>query len=200
MGNVRVRALKFLAALTTIFVATAAVPARASLMVPLDLTELVRRSDHIAVADVVSVQAAWDAKHERILSTIKLSVVEAWKGSATPATRITIVQPGGTVGDITMVVFGMSQFQPGERALLFLRGTMGAAAVVGMTQGKRPVTRDLATGKWMAQGPDRSGVVFTRPVGSGDPAAAVATPESALRPRTLDEIHEDVRTLIKAAR
>ena len=197
MSNVTVRALKSLAVLTAVVVVGLSAPARASLMVPLDLTELVRRSDHIAVADVVSVEAAWDARHERILSTIKLDVVEAWKGSAAPATRITIVQPGGTVGDITMVVFGMSQFQPGERSLLFLRGTMSSAAVVGMTQGKRPLTRDAATGKWMAEGPDRSGVAFTRPTGNGDPAAAIA---GALRRRTLDEMREDVRAIIKAAR
>ena len=196
MGIMLVRAPKVLSALALVFVAASVVPAGASLMAPLDLTELVRRSDHIAVADVVSVQSAWDAKHERILSTITLSVVEAWKGPATPATRITIVQPGGTVDDTTMVVFGMSQFQHGERSLLFLRGTIGSAAVVGMAQGKRPLTRDPTTGKWIAEGPDRRGVAFTRLAGSsGDPAAAI---ESALRRRTLDQMREDLRAIIKA--
>jgi hypothetical protein len=195
MRNASVRA--WLGVVVIVAVVAAAAPVRASLMVALDLSELVRRSEHIAVADVVSVESAWDAKHERILSTIKLDVVEAWKGPATPATRITIVQPGGTVDDITMVVFGMSQFRPGERSLFFLRGTMAAAAVVGMAQGKRALTRDPATGRWMAEGPDRSGVAFVRPPGAAGVAAAI---DYELRRRPLDELHEDVRTLLKAAR
>ena len=172
---------------------------QASLVMALDLKELVGRSDHIVVSDVVSIQAAWDAKHEHIMSTIQLNVVEAWKGPAKPATRLTVVQPGGTVGDITMVVFGLSQFKPGERSLIFLRGKMEAASVVGMAQGKRVLFRDSVTGRWMADGPDRSGALFMRPDASSPSAAAAAT-ENALRRRALDELHQDVRGIMKAAR
>src|SRR5882757_4421596 len=88
----------------------AALPARASLIVALDTPALVERSDHIAVVDVASVTAAWDEKHERILTTIELNVVEVWKGPMRPAAHLTIVQPGGTVGDMQMTVFGMTRF------------------------------------------------------------------------------------------
>src|SRR3954469_11860827 len=96
-------------------------PAAASLVIALDTPTMVQTADHIAVVDVVSVKAAWGDKPERILSTIDLNVVEAWKGSMTPATHMKVVQPGGTVDDITMVVFGMTRFNPGERALVFLQ-------------------------------------------------------------------------------
>jgi hypothetical protein len=174
-------------------------PARASLVMALDLAELVGRSDHIAVVDVVSVHSAWDPKHERILSTIQLDVLETWKGPATPATRMTIVQPGGTVGDITMVVFGLSKFQPGERTLLFMRGSVGAASVVGMAQGKRPIFRDVPTGRWMADGPDRAGALFVGPNGAPIKPGAVSA-ENPFRRRPLDELRQDVRGILKAAR
>ena len=57
-----------------------AASARASLVLALDLPTLVSRADHVAVVDVVSVKADWDAQHEQILTTIDLAVVESWKG------------------------------------------------------------------------------------------------------------------------
>jgi hypothetical protein len=195
--NVRVTAVVFttLAALQTL----AARPAAASLVLALELDEMVRRADHIAVADVVSVRSDWDEKHERILTTVQLDVVESWKGPATPATRITIVQPGGTVGDISMVVFGMSQFKAGERSVLFLRGTMAGAAVLGMAQGKRLVHRD-PTGRWMAEAPDRRGAQFVKaPNASGAGVTPLPPNDAGFRQRPLDEFKRDVQTLMKAS-
>ena len=130
---------------------TAIRPAGASLVLSLDLKELVQRADRIAIVDVVSVESAWDARHERILSTIRLRVAESWKGGpgATPATggdEVTVVQEGGSVDGLTMTVLGMTKFSPGERALVFLRGSATRAQVVGMAQGKRPMTLDRAFG------------------------------------------------------
>jgi len=110
--------------------------AEASLVLALDTNELTKRADHIAVADVVSVKSDWDERHAKIHTTIELSVVESWKGGAQPASHITIVQPGGTVGDIAMVVFGLSQSVPGERALFFLRGKPSAAGDIRSVSGK----------------------------------------------------------------
>ena len=85
-------------------------PARASLVLALDLPTLVTRADHVAVVEVASVKSDWDANHEQILSTIDLVVVESWKGGDAPASHITVVQPGGTVGDMTQIVHGMTRF------------------------------------------------------------------------------------------
>src|SRR4051794_36092267 len=79
-------------------------PARASIVMALDLPDLVQQADQIALVDVLSQHADWDSKHERILSTIELRVVERWKGNgsapggaATPAAgapsdRIMVIQ------------------------------------------------------------------------------------------------------------
>ena len=99
-----------------------AASARASLVLALDLPAMVSRADHVAVVDVASVKADWDARHEQILTTIDLVVVESWKGGDAPASHMTIVQPGGTVGDLTQTIHGMTRFVPGERAVVFLSG------------------------------------------------------------------------------
>jgi len=185
-----------LLALAALSVATVSTAAYGSLVMALDLPALVAKSDHIAVADVLSVRAAWDDAHERIESTIELGVVETWKGAMAPASHLTIVQPGGTVGDITMVVFGMSQFRAGERSLIFARGPVSAASVVGMSQGKRMLRREDPTGRWIVDAPDTSGVKLVRPQPQMSPATPV--PPAVVRVRPLGELREEVRGILKA--
>jgi hypothetical protein len=167
--------------------------ANASLVIALDTNELAKRADLIAVADVLSVQSAWDQRHVKILTTIQLSVVETWKGSAQPASHITVVQPGGTVGDVAMVVFGLSQFTPGERTLVFLRGKTTSAGVVGMSQGKRPMRRDAATGRWTVGIADHAGLERV-------PAnrTAASAPTEVEVPRALEEMRGQVQQILKA--
>src|SRR6185369_719004 len=137
-------------------------PVRASLVLALDLPTMVSRADHVAVVDVASVKADWDARHEQILSTIDLVVVDSWKGGAAPGSHLTVVQLGGTVGDLTQTVHGMTRFVPGERAVVFLTGRADHASVVGMAQGKRQVRRDIASGRLFVHAPDRAGATFIR--------------------------------------
>ena len=168
--------------------------ASASLILALDLPTMVASADNIAVVEVVSAKAAWNAQHTRILSTIDLAVVDGWKGTASPAAHVVVVQPGGTVDDITMTIAGMPRFTPGERALVFLRGPADRASVVGMAQGKRAVRPEAGTGRWMVSAPDRAGADFVRTT----PAAAA--PVFELRARPLADLRAEVRALVGAAR
>jgi hypothetical protein len=170
-------------------------PAAASLIMAMDTPSMVQHADHIVVADVVSTKSAWDQRHTRIFTTIDLVVVESWKGATAPATHVIIVQPGGTVDDLTMVTFGFSRFAPGERALLFLAGEAADARVVGMAQGKRILRRDAASGRWMVQTPDRAGAAFLRP-----PAATGSMPVFETQPRPLDDVRAEMRDLIVKAK
>jgi hypothetical protein len=165
--------------------------ADASLVLALDLPTMVTRADRVAVVDVVSVKSDWDARHEQILSTIDLMVVESWKGGDAPASHLTIVQPGGTVGDMTQTVHGITHFVPGERAVVFLAGRAERASVVGMAQGKRLVRRDAASGKLFVNAPDKAGATFIRTT----PASAAA-PVFEMRARPLDDLRADVRNLV----
>ena len=189
----------------TCLASLAAAPAGASLVLALDTTELARRADHIAIVDVVAIQSSWDDQHRKIITTVDLSVVESWKGGAAPATHIKVIQPGGTVGDVAMVVFGQSQFALGERTLVFLRGKPSGAGVVGMAQGKRPMRRDTASGQWMIDGADHTGLHLVTPTApASTPARALSsTPAAPLpaldsRPRTLDEMRGQIRQILKA--
>ncbi|HSS38094.1 MAG TPA: hypothetical protein VLT58_04940 [Polyangia bacterium] len=170
-------------------------PARATLVVALDLPGMVERAERIAVVDVVSVQAAWNARHERITTAIQLQVVDGWKGGLPPGTRLTVLQPGGTVGDITTTVDGMPRFVPGERTLVFLHGPADRATVVGLTQGKRPLRRDPRSGRWMVRGPDRAGADFIR-LRPTTPAPGTAVIDSRERP--LEELRAQVQALAAA--
>jgi hypothetical protein len=165
-------------------------PARASLIVALDAPAMVERADDIAVVDVASVRAAWDAGHERIVTTVELVVVESWKGAVAPAARVVVAQAGGTVGDVTMTVFGMPRFSPGERALVFLHGPTDRARVVGLAQGKRAMRR--AGAAWLVAPPERAGAAFVRRAASlqGLP------PVFDAGPRPLDELRAEVRALV----
>ena len=175
-----------------IAVAAIAVPrtSPASLVVALDLQTMVSRADNVAVVDVVSVTSAWDERHEQILSTITLTVVESWKGTAAPATRVSVVQPGGTVGDIVQTVHGMTRFSPGERAVVFLQGATERAHVVGMAQGKRAVRRDATSGRFLVYAPDRAGAMFVRTT-----PASGTSPVFDMRARPLEDLRTDVRAL-----
>jgi len=97
-----------------------------------------------------------------------------------------------------MVVFGLSQFVPGERALFFLRGKPTAAGIVGMAQGKRPMRLETTTGKWMIDRADHSGLSR---VPMRTPASGVVTPspiiDDAAGPQSLDDMRERIRTILK---
>jgi hypothetical protein len=187
------------AALCAAFATVGLLPrqASASLVIALDTQGMLERADHVAVVDVGSVTSAWDDAHEHIVSTIDLMVVESWKGPMVPATHIKVVQPGGTVGDISMVVHGMTRFSPGERALVFLRGAPGSASVVGMSQGKRLVRRDAATGRWMVNAPDAAGASYVRPrTSTTTPVPNQTAPIFERRLRPLDDLRVEIRELV----
>jgi hypothetical protein len=190
---------------------------RASIMVALDLPDLVRQAEHIAVVEVIAVHAAWDERHERIYSTIDLNVIENWKApssqTAAPSTRLTIVQPGGTVGDISMTVMGLGTFKPGERSLVFLRGPANRAQVVGMTQGKRPLRYESASRHWLVAPPDLrqaklvhpSSLKGGSPLQSSQPQASQPQspqPQSSVAVTRatvpLDDLHAQVKKLLGA--
>ena len=167
-------------------------PARATIVLALDLAELTWRSDRIVVGDVVSVRPAWDARHERIDSTVEIAVVESWKGAAAGGERLVVVQPGGVVDGIAMRVVGMPRFVPGERAVVFLRGAPGGpSAVVGLAQGKRTLRRDPATGVFIAEG-GAGGATTLAPDASGRLRPAAADPD-----RPLAELRAIVRDLVR---
>jgi hypothetical protein len=164
--------------------------AAASQVLAMDLAQLTQESQRVVVGEVTSVRSAWDAKHERIFTTVEVRVQEAWKGAMPSGGVLTIVQPGGVAEGIEMRVHGMPTFTVGERSVLFLRGAAGQpVAVTGMGQGKRGLHFDSAAKKWMVDGGDRSAAVNIER-GRTQPAG----PEI---PLPLDEMRRRVGTMVK---
>jgi hypothetical protein len=160
-------------------------PARASLVLALDLPQLTARAERVVVAEVLSVSARWDSEHRSIYSTVELAVAERWKGDA--GAHLTVVQLGGEVDGVTMRVHGLPAFTAGERAVLFLQGPAVAAQLVGLGQGKRIVRFDGR--RWMAEPGDRSAAVRLEG-GRVLPAPSEAT-------LSLDELRDRVRGLVR---
>jgi hypothetical protein len=73
-----------------------------------------------------------------------------------------------------------------------MRGGPDHASVVGMAQGKRPVSREASSGRWMVIAPDRAGADFIRTT----PASAATF---TARPRALVDLRTEVRALVGTA-
>ena len=121
--------------------------ALASIARTLDLPQLAASAERIVVADVVSVESAWDAAHRNIHTTVELAVRESWKGDIPGSGRLALRQLGGTVGEIEMSVLGAAKFVPGERALFFLgrQGLVGRAVASESTYPVRSGVFSAAT-------------------------------------------------------
>jgi hypothetical protein len=166
-------------------------PAPASLIAAMDLGQLTRDAGRVVVGEVLSMRSEWSKGRRFIYTTIELQLAEVWKGEMPRGGRLTVVQPGGSVGDIEMHVHGLRAFQTGQRAVLFL-SPGDPAWTVGLGQGHRPLRFDTLTRRWMVEPGDRSSV-WRDP---GDRTVTVApTPEDGRVP--LEDLRRLVRALVR---
>ena len=120
--------------------ALAPVTARATISRAVEFDEKVEQAASIVVGRVVSQQSSWDASRQRILTYSKIAVEKTLKGS--PAQEITIVTPGGTVGDIAQDYVGVPRFQTGDENVVFVRQTGAGPTVLFFDQGAYRVEKD----------------------------------------------------------
>jgi hypothetical protein len=128
-------ALAFAAALAFIPVIAEATIARA-----VKFDEKVDRAATIVLGRVVAQQSAWDANRERILTYSTFQVEQTLKGL--PTREITIVTPGGTVGDIAQDFVGVPRFSTGGEHVVFVRNTKVGPTVLFFDQGAYRVDKD----------------------------------------------------------
>jgi hypothetical protein len=113
----------------------AAAPARAMLAVPATVEDLARSSDAVLRGKVLGVSARWAEDQRRIVTYVDVAPTSVWRGSA-PA-RVTVLVPGGIVGDIGQRVDGAPGFSKGEEVVVFLAAAEDRAfRVTGLAQGK----------------------------------------------------------------
>ncbi len=94
-------------------------PTGATLLVPMRDDDLVAISDLIVIGVVTQIETVQLAD-ARVVTRVTLAVERALKGDPGDRT-IVITEPGGSIGDLHVVIFGAPEFVRDERTLVFLR-------------------------------------------------------------------------------
>ncbi|MPY88489.1 MAG: hypothetical protein GEU99_11240 [Luteitalea sp.] len=114
--------------------------ARATVVVPADLNELVRGSLAIVRGRVVSVQAR-EGDGRRIERLVRVHALSYYKGDLGEDVMFRV--PGGTLGRYRTLVIGAPEYVEGEEVVLFLNARGPSMPyVLGLFQGTYRVTTD----------------------------------------------------------
>lgn len=130
-----------------------AAPALASIVLAMDLQQLVGDANEIVVGRVLS-QKARRTDRGQIVTEYTLLVTDSLKGSSRAAERVFVYQPGGVMDGIGMRVAGSPAFVLNRDYLVFAKSTAktdGPGLMlwpVGMSQGALLIHRDKS-GKQM---------------------------------------------------
>jgi hypothetical protein len=109
------------------------IAAEATISQAMKFDEKVEKAQSIIVGQIVSQESSWDANRQRILTYSKFRIEKTLKGE--PAREITIVTPGGTVGDIAQDYVSVPRFRTGEENVVFVRDTRVGPTVLYFDQG-----------------------------------------------------------------
>jgi hypothetical protein len=111
---------------------------------PSTVEELARASQLVVHGRVLRVTARWSDDRRRIFSFAEIEPLATWRGVA--GARVTVLTPGGVVGNLGQRVDGAAVFTAGEEIVVFLfEAERGLHRVTGLAQGKFVVERNLAT-------------------------------------------------------
>jgi hypothetical protein len=116
-------------------------PARGTVVLRVNLHQLVGRSETIFSGRVVRTESKWTEDRRQIVTDATLVVEESLLGCRR-GDRITVRTLGGKVDGLGMWVSGSPSFTVGEMALLFLERRGGHRFTVGMSQGIYRILRD----------------------------------------------------------
>lgn len=120
--------------LTLLLLAGLAVGTSATVLVPADLSELIRDAQWIARGTVVRVDGQWTEERRTIETVVTLEAERYLKGDAGDTLQFRV--PGGRLGRYRNIVMGAPQFAVGQRVVVFL-GANGPRVphVLGLNQG-----------------------------------------------------------------
>jgi len=113
-------------------------------MFELSLQALITGADKIVQVKVTDVISQWDKDSSVIFTYVRMNIVDDLIG-ADENNEITIIQPGGIVGNTSLHVEGVSQYNVGEEDVLFLfqdKRNKETFQTLGMYQGKYKIFMD----------------------------------------------------------
>jgi hypothetical protein len=166
--------------------------ASATVVVKLDLEQLVGRSDVIFVGKAIKTESHWTKNGRRIVTDTTFVVEEAIHGTS-EGREIVVRRPGGTVDGIGMKVSGAVVYRAGDQALLFTERRAGSRYTVGMRQGAYAVFRDTS-GNRVVQARLR-GMSLAKRAPSG--AVRMLEPQPDPKPEPLRRFIERVQKTVK---
>ncbi len=169
-----------------LFIALGAALANATTLLALDVPALTKGSSVVVRATVRSVEARWTKDGGRIMTDAVLEVTEPWKG--TPGKQLTVMQPGGVVGEIGQMVHGTAKFTVGEDVVVFLEPRGDRFLLTGMLQGKFKVETS-SDGK----------AVFARQASEGDALLVDPKTRQAVNPPAVVLPIDTLRAQVLAA-
>jgi len=160
--------------------------AEATLARAVDFDTKVADSQSIILGEVVQTESRFDSSHRWILTYSTFKVERALKGQ--PMQQLTLVTPGGRVGDLYQATVGIPMFQKGDENVVFVKGSSAGPTVAYFDQGTYTVTKE---GNQRMVTPVLSSAVIV-----DDQRGMAVAPEAA---RTLEQFESDVHRAERAA-
>jgi hypothetical protein len=142
-----------LTALAALLLSLLLIPqAQATLMKAVPFDDKVGNAVSIILGKAVKSESRWDEEHRWILTYTTFRIEKTIKGMPGPQ-EITVVTPGGQVGDMRQDTNGVPEFQEGSEHVIFLRNTNRGPTVLYFDQGAydvqngmvKPVQSDAVT-------------------------------------------------------
>jgi len=164
--------------------------ARASLVLAMDLNELVNEAEIVALARVMSQRSSYDERG-RIVTDVQMQVERAEKGDLAPGASLVLRRLGGSIEGVTMRIEGEPSFEDGETVLLFGSDPQRRSLLrpVGMSQGALRVFEQDGK-RWVRSGTSDLALVRKSANGLTPQAAAVEAP------RPLDDVLGEIRAML----
>ena len=153
----------------------------ATLVGPADVESLTATADAVVYGQVVRRSSAWAPGGGQIFTTVVLRPIETWKGAS--AGEVSILVPGGELGELSQTVQGAAAFSDAEEVVVFLhRRAPGTYGVERLALGKFVVGAPAGSLKRAHR--DRRGLTCLR----CDPAESDDLPLEELRARVLGSV------------
>jgi len=168
-------------------VSLAATDAHATIQRAVAFDDKVDQAVAIVLGKVVRTHSQWDPSHRWILTYSTFAVEQTMKGTAPP--EVTVVTPGGTVGDVVQSTIGIRPFHEGDENVIFVKNTTAGPTVLYFDQGAYDVTDD--------HGEKMVAPVATDAVKVDTQRGAVVEPEHT---RTLRDFARDVHDSMERTR
>jgi hypothetical protein len=162
--------------------------AHATLQRAIEFDQKVDEAAAIVLAKVARTHSQWDPSHRWILTYSTFTVEQTLKGSA-PA-EVTLVTPGGAVGNVIQSTIGIRPFREGDENVVFIKNTSSGPTVLYFDQGAYDVKADDRGEKMIV--PVSTGAVHI------DPQRGTAVESE--RPRTMRDFTRDVHDSMERVR